>query len=110
VDAASLFLYAAGGAAIQEILWWHNLRFELEKRKYQKLLSSGPYWGITLAFIASAGVVALAWYAARKDFSPRDVLLFGASLPLLLKATAKSRKPEQHLGDEQGFELWDYFG
>lgn len=47
-----VMLPAALGAALQELLYWWQLRFKLTQDKYQTELRSPVYWILVTAMIA----------------------------------------------------------
>lgn len=91
---------AVFGAAVQELLYWYNLRGQLTAQRYQRLIRSSTYWWITGGMILAAGVFATFWFWAPTE--PRISLGFGVTFPLFLKEMqrARSQKPTQLGGTE----------
>ncbi|MCA1467452.1 hypothetical protein I6F09_06085 [Bradyrhizobium sp. IC3195] len=87
-----IFGSAAAGAALQEVLYWYEAYKSLDIEKYKVLMNSVQYWIIVVAFILVTGVVAVIWFQDDKDVPKlRDVLIFGVSLPLIVKQIIRSR-------------------
>lgn len=110
-----IILIASFGAAVLELIYWHELRNHLENRRYRKLLRSKLYWLIVSAFIICSGFATWIWYgmeqAGQMSREPREYLLVGAAFPLLLKrafsAIDSSGKPA--LGADERPVWKDYF-
>ncbi len=98
-NALLIFGSAAVGAALQEVLYWYEAYKSLEIDKYQMLMRSAQYWITISAFILLTGIVAIIWFQGDKDL-PRlkDVLIFGVSLPLIVKQIVRSRPDGTKLG------------
>lgn len=95
------------GAGIQELLWWYTRRHSLDKSNYIKLIQSNWYWIVTILFILSSGIFVVIWFYGEPAQSPRNLLLTGAAVPLLLKQGMKAATPSQHMGESK-FSLRDY--
>ena len=87
------------GAAMQELLYWYEIRARLHIAQTAKLLRSPAYWLITILMILVCGIATHFWYLP--DAQPlRTYLLTGAALPLLLKQGVKVLTPDkQRLGE-----------
>jgi len=98
-DYLLIFVSAAVGASAQEVLYWYDIYKKLEHKKYEKLMQSRRYWMIVGFFILATGVMAMLWFDATQKAPPkRDVLLFGITLPLLIKQLIRSRPGGIKLG------------
>jgi ABC-type Fe3+-siderophore transport system permease subunit len=117
-----IILIASFGAAMLELIFWHELRNRLDNRRYRKLLRSTSYWLIVGAFIIGSGVATWIWYGAEQSGQmsrePREYFLVGAAFPLLLKravsAIDSSGKPtlgdsKREIGTNQRPVWRDYF-
>jgi hypothetical protein len=97
-DNLLVFSSAALGASLQELLYWHDIYKRLDFKKYDKLIKSARYWLIVSTFILATGAVALIWFNGQTKPPLKDVLLFGASLPLLIKQVVRSKPARIKLG------------
>jgi hypothetical protein len=105
MDVAGLTILAAaaaGGAAIQELVYWYNLRHQLDRPRYRKLIGSTTYWAVVAATLVGTGLVAMLWYYEASAVSPKEALVFGIGLPLFVKQLAQSRADTVKLGDDLG--------
>ena len=55
----TVFLPAAFGSALQELLYWYDFRKKLSNKTYQAQLRSVGYWTIIIAMIIATGAGAL---------------------------------------------------
>lgn len=104
-EALLIFASAALGATVQEILCWYDIYKRLDAEKHQSLINSRKYWGIVCAFIVVTGLISLIWFNNQNnDQHPnlRDVLVFGISLPLIVKQIIRSRPEQIRLGSRDG--------
>ena len=75
----------AFGAAVQEGLYWWNVRKKLDDQEIQKIKAHfGAYILIVLAMIFCSGVAGYLWFRPAHE-TARTYLLFGAAFPVLFK-------------------------
>lgn len=86
---------AALGAATQELLYWYNLKYNLDQPKYAKLLRSRAYWSIIAAWITASALLSL---VVLEEPSARDAFFFGVALPLLIKQIGQAQTSGTTLG------------
>jgi hypothetical protein len=98
VENLVIFSTAAVGAALQELLYWYDIYKRLEFKKYNRLMNSASYWAIVSAFIVMTGLVAIIWFSGGPQPIPRDVFVFGISLPLIIKQVYRARPGQIKLG------------
>lgn len=83
--AVQTILASSFGAAVQEIIYWYNLRHNLDEVKYVSLMRSGGYWLALSAMVAGTGLAAFFWFSGPAWPAAREALTFGIGLPLLVK-------------------------
>jgi hypothetical protein len=107
----TVFLPAAFGSALQELLYWYDSRKKLSNKTYQAQLRSAAYWLIIIAMIIATGAGALIWFY-HQDPAPKDCLLLGAAFPTLFKhavsATARGPRMGDHVAPKSQ-PVWSYF-
>lgn len=87
----SIFLAAAAGAIIQEILYWYGKRFEILKAKPKAQSNWISYAIITVLMVVASASGTFIWFEDRHgDILLRDAMLFGAAFPAIFKIGAKS--------------------
>ena len=98
IEMLNIMWPAALGALLQEALWWWNMRRVAADGDFIKIVSSIRYWLTVSVFVILAALVAVVWFDQKVDPSKRDVLVFGAFLPLILKQAGKAVLSGQDLG------------
>jgi len=53
------------GAALQEFVYWYDMRSKLDAAKYQRMMHSKVYWFITVGMMWLSGFGTWAWYAVK---------------------------------------------
>ncbi|HEX8634902.1 MAG TPA: hypothetical protein VF703_12210 [Pyrinomonadaceae bacterium] len=88
-----IILIASFGAAMLELIYWHELRNHLENRRYRRMFRSAAYWLIVGGAIIGSGVATWIWYgmedSGQMSRAPREYFLVGAAFTLLLKRVVK---------------------
>ncbi|MHA7212241.1 hypothetical protein ACX83E_00095 [Burkholderia pseudomallei] len=84
---AHVFLPAALGAAMQETVYWWQLRFKLNQKKYRDQMRSPIYWALVLVMIFGSATGTVFWFGDHAGVA-RDYLVFGAAFPLIFKHAA----------------------
>jgi hypothetical protein len=79
------YLVAAIGALVLELAYWYELRFQLDKDKYKKVLTSPFYWSITTAMILISPVAVLVWFSDDEKVGLKTYLIMGATFPYIFK-------------------------
>ncbi len=83
--AVQTMLASSFGAAVQEIIFWYNLRHNLDEEKYASLVRSQGYWLALVVMIAGTGLAAFFWFDGPDWPKKKEALTFGIGLPLLVK-------------------------
>ncbi|HZG53222.1 MAG TPA: hypothetical protein VEZ40_13915 [Pyrinomonadaceae bacterium] len=115
-----IILIASFGAAMLELMYWHELRNHLENRRYRRTLRSAAYWLIVGGVIIGSGLTTWIWYgmedSGQMSRAPREYFLVGAAVSLLAKRIVKvfdsSGKPTLGGKDREANDrpVWkDYF-
>lgn len=92
---------AALGAAVQELIYWYNLRHQLDEERYQRLIASKGYWIVVGAFVIGAALSAMVWFAGGEKVSHKESFIFGVGLPLLIKQLGLARGSKVTLGHRE---------
>ena len=84
MDVLHVIAPLVGGAAL-EATRWYQLRERLSLVKYQTMLKSSLYWGVTVAMIGFGTLVAIIWAVSKDPVpTPFELLVVGAAAPSLL--------------------------
>jgi hypothetical protein len=85
----AIFLPAAFGAAMQELIYWWQLRFKLNQKKYIAQIRSPIYWALVFAMIVASALGTVVWFSDHSTVA-RDCMIFGAAFPLIFKHTVNA--------------------
>lgn len=85
-DTTVLALASFTGAVVQELIWWYDVRHELNDKKYADLIRSKGYWIIvSLTVLVSTIGPLLLHHRELDNYRPLDFMIFGAGFPLFFK-------------------------
>jgi len=102
-DALTIIGAAILGSALQELVYWYDLKGKLQQQRYVRLIHSPSYWIITGLMIVGAGLGTWIWYQGEPTLTLRQYFITGAAFPLLLKKAASALGAEKlHLGARLG--------
>lgn len=105
-----IVLAAAFGSALQELLYWHELRHKLRASKCRETLQSGAYWIVTLLMVIGSGIAVGLVYGSQLPRNPLEYILLGASFPALFKKLVLLKSQQKlNLGDHRASALEMYF-
>ncbi len=81
-----IFLVSAVmGSLAHEASHWFELRYQLERSAYQKVLKSPQYWAIVILMFIISSAFPYIWFWSRVNIDPRDYFLSALSAPLLIR-------------------------
>lgn len=87
------------GAAIIEVIHWHQLRMKLHLKKYRALMRSAVYWGWTAAMIVFGGLGTLFLFG--DILTHGQLLIAGAAFPAVFtKFVSAFKKQHVTYGDD----------
>jgi hypothetical protein len=106
----SIFVPAAFGSGVQELLYWYDSRRKLFNKIYQAQLQSIGYWVTIALMILGTGIAAVIWFAGQHP-APKDCMLLGASFPALFKHAVSATGRSARLGTARTAPrpVWSYF-
>jgi hypothetical protein len=93
----AIVLSALFGAAIQEVIYWFDLRRNLDNDEYVKLRRSLAYWVVTALMIVGSAIGTAIWFSD-ETVSPKNAMVFGAAFPLFLKHVVSAAGSRARLG------------
>ncbi|GFE77562.1 hypothetical protein [Novosphingobium sp. TCA1] len=99
--ALQTMLASSFGAAVQEIIYWYNLRHSLNEQKYRELIGSVGYWFALSAMVLGTGLAAYFWFAGDKWPTSKEAMTFGIALPLLVKQIGSAASSGVRFGPEK---------
>jgi len=100
-------LIASFGAAIQELMYWFELRYYLGDKKKWEALKSIRYWTVTILMIISSGLGTWILYDETLTIKSAQFIL-GAAFPMIFKKLVKQMNSQStQLGIN--FTIKDYF-
>jgi hypothetical protein len=110
-NVVTLAVAALLGAAAQELMWWYEIRHEIDAERYRRLIRSGAYWAVVVAtmLLSTGGTLFMNWDRL-SVVRHSDFLIFGAAFPLIFKqlvGSAGRRMKTSKLGVAS--ELASYF-
>lgn len=75
------------GALLQELMHWWALSKRLDSPACRRILSSKRYWAMILIYALGSAFFSYVWFYGESP-KPKDAMLLGAALPLLVKKFA----------------------
>lgn len=83
---AVLAVAAFTGAVAQELMWWYDVRHELNEKKYTDLIHSKGYWIIVSLIVLVSTIGPFLLHSRELDnYSALDFMILGAAFPLIFK-------------------------